>query len=139
MNVLCVDNAILPLQCCLLQLEYCCVHDILYRLQCLSKVSICAESDCLYIHKGLLCFAPESRDVLHLVRQFFQYFNGSIALPHPAAGKVTLVRSLMKMSGTPATSDKAPPLLGQHTDEVLRDVLGRSGEDIATLRARGVV
>jgi crotonobetainyl-CoA:carnitine CoA-transferase CaiB-like acyl-CoA transferase len=63
----------------------------------------------------------------------------AVALPHPAAGKVTLVRSPMKMSGTPATSDKAPPLLGQHTDEVLRDVLGRSGDEIAALRARGVV
>jgi crotonobetainyl-CoA:carnitine CoA-transferase CaiB-like acyl-CoA transferase len=63
----------------------------------------------------------------------------AVTLPHPAAGKVTLVRSPMKMSGTPATSDKAPPLLGQHTDEVLRDVLGRSGDEIAALRARGVV
>ncbi len=63
----------------------------------------------------------------------------AVALPHPTTGQVTLVRSPMKMSGTPATSDKAPPLLGQHTDEVLRDVLGRSGDEIAALRARGVV
>ena len=63
----------------------------------------------------------------------------AVELPHPSAGKVTLVRSPMKMSATPATSDKAPPLLGQHTDEVLRDVLGRSGDEIAALRARGVV
>jgi len=63
----------------------------------------------------------------------------AVDLAHPAAGKVTLVRSPMKMSATPATSDKAPPLLGQHTDEVLRDVLGRSGDEIAALRARGVV
>ena len=63
----------------------------------------------------------------------------AVDLAHPAAGKVTLVRSPMKMSATPATSEKAPPLLGQHTDEVLRDVLGRSGDEIAALRARGVV
>jgi len=63
----------------------------------------------------------------------------AVELPHPSAGKVTLVRSPMKMSATPATSDKAPPLLGQHTEEVLRDVLGRSGDEIAALRARGVV
>jgi crotonobetainyl-CoA:carnitine CoA-transferase CaiB-like acyl-CoA transferase len=63
----------------------------------------------------------------------------AVALPHPTAGKVALVRSPMKMSATPATSDKAPPLLGQHTDEVLRDVLNRSGDEIAALRARGVV
>jgi formyl-CoA transferase len=63
----------------------------------------------------------------------------AIELPHPAAGKVKLVRSPMKMSATPATSDKAPPLLGQHTDEVLHDVLGKSGDEIAALRAKGVL
>lgn len=62
-----------------------------------------------------------------------------IALPHPVAGTVKLVRSPMKLSATPATSDLAPPLLGQHTDEVLREVLGKSGEEIAVLRARNVV
>jgi formyl-CoA transferase len=63
----------------------------------------------------------------------------AIELAHPAAGKVKLVRNPMKMSRTPATSDKAPPLLGQHTDEVLRDVLGKSGSEIAALRAKGVL
>jgi crotonobetainyl-CoA:carnitine CoA-transferase CaiB-like acyl-CoA transferase len=63
----------------------------------------------------------------------------AIELPHPVAGKVKLVRSPMKMSATPATSDKAPPLLGQHTDEVLREVLGKSGDEIDALRAKGVV
>jgi crotonobetainyl-CoA:carnitine CoA-transferase CaiB-like acyl-CoA transferase len=60
-------------------------------------------------------------------------------MPHPTAGKVTLLRSPMKLSATPAGAELPPPLLGQHTDEVLRDVLGRSAEDIAAMRARGVV
>ena len=60
-------------------------------------------------------------------------------LPHPTARKVKLVRSPIRMSATPATSDKAPPLLGQHTEEVLREVLGRSEEEIASLRDKGVV
>ena len=63
----------------------------------------------------------------------------AVELPHPSAGKVTLVRSPMKMSATPATSEKAPPLLGEHTDEVLRDVLGKNGDEIAALRGKGVV
>ncbi|HEU4851440.1 MAG TPA: CaiB/BaiF CoA-transferase family protein [Telluria sp.] len=60
-------------------------------------------------------------------------------MPHPSAGKVKLVRSPMKLSATPAESDRPPPLLGEHTDEVLREVLGRSDEDIAALRNRGVL
>jgi formyl-CoA transferase len=60
-------------------------------------------------------------------------------MAHPSAGKVTLVRSPMKLSASPVATDKAPPLLGQHTDEVLRDVLGRSVEEIAVLRAKGVL
>jgi formyl-CoA transferase len=63
----------------------------------------------------------------------------AIELPHPKAGKVKLVRSPIRMSATTATSDKAPPLLGQHTDEVLREVLGRSEEEIAALRGKGVL
>jgi formyl-CoA transferase len=45
----------------------------------------------------------------------------------------------MKMSATPATSAMAPPLLGQHTDEVLAEVLGKSFDAIAALRANKVV
>jgi crotonobetainyl-CoA:carnitine CoA-transferase CaiB-like acyl-CoA transferase len=63
----------------------------------------------------------------------------AVDLPHPSAGKVTLVRSPMRLSATPTASDMAPPLLGQHTDEVLREVLGQSEERIAELRAKGVL
>ena len=59
--------------------------------------------------------------------------------PHPTAGKVKLVRSPMRMSGTPTDNTVAPPLLGQHTDDILRDMLGRSPEQIAALRAKGVL
>ncbi|WP_442920544.1 CaiB/BaiF CoA transferase family protein [Massilia sp. S19_KUP03_FR1] len=60
-------------------------------------------------------------------------------LPHPSAGSVKLVRSPMRMSATPVVTDLAPPLLGQHTVEVLRDVLGKSAKDIADLHAHGVL
>lgn len=59
--------------------------------------------------------------------------------PHPAAGKVKLVRSPMRLSATPADGGSAPPLLGQHTEEVLRGLLGRSAEDIGALKGKGVL
>lgn len=62
-----------------------------------------------------------------------------VEAPHPTAGKVKLVRNPMRLSASPAETDVAPPLLGQHTDEVLRDVLGRSEEEIATLRSKGIL
>ena len=60
-------------------------------------------------------------------------------LPHPSAGTVKLVRSPMRLSATPPCAELAPPLLGQHTDEVLREILGHSAERIAALRAQGVL
>ncbi|MFC0169428.1 CaiB/BaiF CoA transferase family protein [Pseudoduganella danionis] len=60
-------------------------------------------------------------------------------VPHPTAGTTKLVRSPMKMSRTPTDVAVAPPLLGQHTDDILREVLGHSDAEIAALRAQGVV
>ena len=60
-------------------------------------------------------------------------------LPHAAAGKVSLVASPMKFSGTPLTHDIPPPTVGQHTDEILRAVLGKSDAEIAALKAAGAV
>lgn len=62
-----------------------------------------------------------------------------IELEHAAAGKLPLVASPMRFSGTSLEYRLAPPLLGQHTDEVLRGLLGKSDEEIAQLRAEGVL
>ncbi|MBM4224815.1 MAG: CoA transferase, partial [Gammaproteobacteria bacterium] len=62
-----------------------------------------------------------------------------LKLPHPVAGEVDSVASPMRFSGTPLAFERAPPLLGQHTDEVLRDLLGKSDAELARLRADGTV
>jgi crotonobetainyl-CoA:carnitine CoA-transferase CaiB-like acyl-CoA transferase len=46
-------------------------------------------------------------------------------LPHPAAGTLSTVASPLRLSASPVVAHRAPPLLGEHTDEVLRDWLGR--------------
>jgi len=62
-----------------------------------------------------------------------------VELDHPVAGKLPTVASPMRFSGTPVEHRLAPPLLGQHTEEILRERLGRSAAQIAALRAEGVI
>jgi formyl-CoA transferase len=62
-----------------------------------------------------------------------------VDLPHPAGGKVKLVGSPMKLSATPPQYEMPPPMLGQHTDEVLRELLDHSDKQLAELRSKGVV
>ena len=62
-----------------------------------------------------------------------------VRAPHPAAGEVRMVGNPMRFSRTPIAHDTAPPLLGQHTDEVLRSILGMDAPAIERLRADRVI
>jgi crotonobetainyl-CoA:carnitine CoA-transferase CaiB-like acyl-CoA transferase len=62
-----------------------------------------------------------------------------IEVPHPLSGTVPLVASPIRLSRTPVVPRPAPPTLGQHTDEVLRELLGMEDAEIAALREKGVV
>jgi len=63
----------------------------------------------------------------------------AIELDHPTADKVKLVASPMRLSGTPVQYDRSPPLLGQHTDEVLQQLLGYSANQLDQLRDKKVI
>ena len=58
---------------------------------------------------------------------------------HPIQPGLKLVSSPIKMSQTPVRQDLPPPLLGQHTEEVLSEVLGWSPAQQASLRSKGVI
>ncbi|MGI9421808.1 MAG: CaiB/BaiF CoA transferase family protein [Hyphomicrobiaceae bacterium] len=64
-----------------------------------------------------------------------------LEVEHPATGArpIALVASPIRMSETQVDYRYAPPLLGQHTDEVLRDVLELVPEEVAALRDKGTV
>ena len=62
-----------------------------------------------------------------------------IELAHPVAGRLPLVASPMRFSATPLEYSQAPPVLGEHTEEILKGLLGRSDAQLAALRAAGVV
>jgi len=63
----------------------------------------------------------------------------AFSLPHALAGSVPQVASPLRMSETPVEYRRAPPLLGEHTEEVLARLLGLSTVEVAHLHATGVV
>ena len=65
-------------------------------------------------------------------RDFIQHIE------HPTEGRVPLMRPAAQLSNSPVTMTPAP-LLGQHTDEVLREELGLEDHELETLREAGTV
>jgi len=58
---------------------------------------------------------------------------------HPIAGKVRIVGPPVRLSETPGAIREPAPLLGQHTDQVLRERLGLGDDEIARLRRAGAI
>ncbi|MEE4159628.1 CaiB/BaiF CoA transferase family protein [Pseudomonas syringae] len=63
----------------------------------------------------------------------------AIELPHALGGRVAQVASPIRLSETPVEYRRAPPLLGEHTSQVLQDLLGMSGDEVVALREAGVL
>lgn len=60
-----------------------------------------------------------------------------VEMQHPLKQKLKVIGSPIKMSRTPVEYKRAPPMLGEHTDEILQRVV--SAEQLAKLRDQGVV
>jgi formyl-CoA transferase len=67
-----------------------------------------------------------------------QTYGFPIEVQHPRMGKVKLVGNAVDMSRTPPAIDKPPPILGEHTDEILNS-LGYDAAALAALRDKGVI
>jgi crotonobetainyl-CoA:carnitine CoA-transferase CaiB-like acyl-CoA transferase len=68
-----------------------------------------------------------------------QFRNMQLELDHPTAGKVATVKNPINLSETPLEYDQSAPTLGQHTDEVLSQILGISLANIESLREDKIV
>jgi glutaryl-CoA transferase len=62
-----------------------------------------------------------------------------VEVDHPVAGRLPMVASPMRFSGTPLEHKTPPPLLGQHTEEILSGLLGKDSAEIARLREQGAI
>jgi crotonobetainyl-CoA:carnitine CoA-transferase CaiB-like acyl-CoA transferase len=62
-----------------------------------------------------------------------------LSLPHSAAGHVPSVANPIKYSESPIHYDHGPPVLGEHTHDVLRDLLGMEKEEIERLESQGIL
>jgi crotonobetainyl-CoA:carnitine CoA-transferase CaiB-like acyl-CoA transferase len=60
-------------------------------------------------------------------------------LSHSQWGKVRQTGMLMKFSTTPGHIGRAAPLLGEHSEEVLRELLDYDADTVASLRSRGII
>ena len=61
------------------------------------------------------------------------------ACEHPVAGRIRMVGPPVSMSETPGAVRRPAPLVGEHTDSVLREMLGMNDEEIARLRKTGAI
>ncbi|UZJ60629.1 CoA transferase [Pseudomonas sp. KU26590] len=68
-----------------------------------------------------------------------QFRGLRVDLPHALGGTVPQVASPIRLSATPVEYRRAPPLLGEHTLEVLTGLLGLSEAEVMTLREAGVL
>jgi crotonobetainyl-CoA:carnitine CoA-transferase CaiB-like acyl-CoA transferase len=57
---------------------------------------------------------------------------------HPKMGKMKLVGNAVSMSRTPPSIDRPPPVLGEHTEEILKS-LGYDEASVSSFRARGLI
>ena len=57
-----------------------------------------------------------------------------VTVPHPTAGTLRMLGTPFKLSETPTKAPTAPPLLGEHTEAVLRDLLGMDDASLARLK-----
>ena len=63
----------------------------------------------------------------------------ALELPHALGGRVAQVASPIRLSETPVEYRRAPPMLGEHTSQVLQELLGMSGDEVVALREAGVL
>jgi CoA:oxalate CoA-transferase len=84
--------------------------------------------------------AAPVRDLVEVTHDEHMHHRGMLHdVEHPRLGPVVLPASPLRFSDMPSPEVRIEPELGEHTDEVLREWLGMPADEVASLRAEGVV
>jgi crotonobetainyl-CoA:carnitine CoA-transferase CaiB-like acyl-CoA transferase len=83
---------------------------------------------------GPIYTIPQVFDDPHVVQRGIRR-----TLPHPVGTDMPLLANPTRFSATPIEHDTPAPLLGQHTDQTLQQLLGKTAAEISSLRAQGVL
>lgn len=110
--------------------------ELLEKLQAAFLTKPYEEWEVILLEKGIPMGAIN--DIAQVVEHPQVKARGSLTqVEHPRLGTVRLVGPAARLSETPPAVRTASPLLGQHTDEVMQEVLGLSAAQVAELRAAG--
>ncbi|MDP6876141.1 MAG: CoA transferase, partial [Alphaproteobacteria bacterium] len=60
-------------------------------------------------------------------------------MQHPTAGEVSNIANPIELTGTPFAAPAPPPILGEHTEDILADLLGFPADKIAALKDQGSI
>ncbi|RPI06167.1 MAG: CoA transferase [Zetaproteobacteria bacterium] len=97
-----------------------------------------AEWEAILAPTGVPCGAINRMDEVFSDPQV-RHLDMVLEAIHPRTGPIRMVRNPVTFSETPVDLRQPPPRLGEHTEEVLRDLLGFSAAHIRELQAAGVV
>ncbi len=107
----------------------------------LSEIFLSRETDAwmrLLNEAGVPCAPVQTIDQVFSAPQVL-HREMLVAVEHPTAGAVRMAGIPVKFSTTPASIRLPPPLLGQHTEEVLRTWLMMGDNEIDDLKSQGVI
>jgi len=90
------------------------------------------------IQRGIPCGPISNIDQVFSNPQV-QHRGMQLELDHPIAGKVPSVANPINLSKSPVIYDKSSPVLGQHTEQVLRELLALDSEQIGQLKTDGII
>jgi len=92
----------------------------------------------LLVDAGVPCAPVQTIDQVFRAPQVLQR-QMLTEVEHPTVGKVQMAGLPLKFSDTPASVRLAPPLLGQHSEEILRDWLTMAENEIVDLKSKGII